>query len=372
MTQNVIWNSHGTQTSPEKKYYYFPFKSLSFYAPQGHILSMIVGIDALKNVCKNLGTHMWVKEPTFDVVDDNYDYNLILSNERYTQIWNFIEDEMNENENFEKNIKKNNINQDTIKVMSNDDIETYIFKMFSKDNKENLNRLKELWLRNKREHPLIELRPMILELLEDEEGGLYLCEGKLNPRAEKIIENDEIKVYNNNDINISLENAFQLIEDKLERQGKNPRDFNISMIVCRVDHGKQMSKRFYFNVGENSKVYTKKTIRPTSKSPSKSTSYLKLKLKSKSALHLASDSASASDSDSASTKSEDLAGHIKTRKNINVVPLSENQLEKYLFDGSLPQKKRINQKEKERIRIRIKIRIRLKEKGFKYYIIYYI
>ena len=34
---NIVWSLHGSQ-SRNKNYYLFPFKSLTFYVPNGHIL----------------------------------------------------------------------------------------------------------------------------------------------------------------------------------------------------------------------------------------------------------------------------------------------------------------------------------------------
>ena len=313
MTQNVIWYGEGAQISPEKHYYYFPFKSLTFYAPQGYNLSTSnIGIDTIRDVCKDLGEHIWVKTPMFDVVDDSYDGKLILSDERCTKIWNFIEEEMKDNEDLTNHIKKYSINENMIKSMDNDEIETF-FNHFIDE--ENLNRLKELWLRND-SISLINLRPMIITLLSKyEEDGLHLCQSS-NDHI-KIIDIDDLEDYNDNikafkynrikgcnnkKISILLENLFQLIEDTLKSRGENPSDFNISMIVCRGNHRNQdLTKTIVYNANKSfSNVHIKESIPPRK-----------------------------------------LGGHITTPKNKNVVAVSEEELYEYLSGsgGSLPQRK---------------------------------
>jgi hypothetical protein len=272
--------------------------------PQGQILGIptLTGISEFKNICKNSVDNIWLKEPMFDNVDDLYDDNLILSNERYTQIWNIIEEEIdkykNDNEYLRNLYDELGIEKSALHAMTNNDIKTYIFENF---NGEKLDRLKELWLRNSDNISLIELRPMILTLNEDEKLGLYLCD-RITHTTGIIMNDNEIKQYNNNDINISLENTFQLIENTLKKNHQNPSEFNISMLVCRNNCGEPAD---IFNFTTNDYVNTYK---------SKSTG--------------------------ASTK---LGGENTNPENINVVNVSEDELYKYLsVGGSIHKKKRKN------------------------------
>ena len=322
MIPNVIWDSHGSQISHEKKYYYFPFKSLSFYTPQGQKvgiphsyrpkaqnLSIQTGITWSRNICKNSVDNIWLKEPMFDKVDSRYDYNLILSNERYTQIWNIIEEEIKVNE----DLRESGVEESELMSMSNDDIQN-VFDIYRG---EKLDRLKELWLRNSDNISLIELRPMILQLNDDESGGMYLCDRKTH-NTKPIMNDNDIKEYNNNDINISLENTFQLIENKLKEKNENPSDFNISMLVCRNNHG-QTGDIFEITAVDYVKTYRK--------------------------------------------PSTEARGHIT---NPDVVNVSEDQLSEYLSGsyGSIHKKKRKNKtKRKRKIKTKRKRKNKTKRKN---------
>ena len=62
MERNILWFSHGKQEK-EKKWFLFPFNSLSFYTPNNSFLmntpNSFVGLNA---VCANQ-CHKWVKLP---------------------------------------------------------------------------------------------------------------------------------------------------------------------------------------------------------------------------------------------------------------------------------------------------------------------
>ena len=96
---------------------------------------------------------------------------------------------------------------------------------------------------------------MILTLNEDEKLGLYLCD-RITHTTGIIMNDNEIKQYNNNDINISLENTFQLIENTLKKNHQNPSEFNISMLVCRNNHG-QTGDIFEITAVDYVKTYRK-------------------------------------------------------------------------------------------------------------------
>lgn len=61
MERNILWFSHATQNK-EKEWFLFPFKSLSFYAPNNTFLTNIENsFVALNAVCANQ-CHKWDKK----------------------------------------------------------------------------------------------------------------------------------------------------------------------------------------------------------------------------------------------------------------------------------------------------------------------
>ena len=85
MEKNIIWFSHGSQDE-RKKWFLFPFKSLTFYAPNNTFLMNIPKI-LVSEVCKNQ-CHKWVKLPIIDVL--NKKYNIQYSNEKLEYVWDTI------------------------------------------------------------------------------------------------------------------------------------------------------------------------------------------------------------------------------------------------------------------------------------------
>lgn len=201
--------------------YYFPFQSISFFTPQGHSLIFSNTYKTPNNVCKRLGEIILVKKPTVDNDDD-----------KIIKMWDLIEREMDSKPDFKNEMRKKGIAKDSITIMTDDEIEEYIFTYLGEEN-ETVKKLKNIL--NNNPVPLIALRPMLFNTL-DPIGGIYLCKGKLNPLGYKIMLNDEIeKHYSETTKYITLQNVLQIIEDKLIEQNKNPSDFNISMMVCRTN-----------------------------------------------------------------------------------------------------------------------------------------
>ena len=85
MEKNIIWFSHGSQDE-RKKWFLFPFKSLTFYAPNNTFLMNIPKI-LVSEVCKNQ-CHKWVKLPIIDVL--NKKYNIQYSNEKLEYVWDIL------------------------------------------------------------------------------------------------------------------------------------------------------------------------------------------------------------------------------------------------------------------------------------------
>jgi len=240
--EDILWLSHGGQEK-KKSWFMFPFKSLTFYAPNDTLLrhSNSNVKETLNIACKNEKVNKWIKEPVMDVLNEkylnkNYELKLKYSYKKLKTIWEKLEEEKS------KNIKLNELVQE-LGVFDEQDINyidythiTKIINLFSGNDKSIIENLFGI----NKQTQLINLRNMELGIQDDvfnDIYGIWKCTNKNEP---ELLYNLKDKSKNKEGMN--LVDAFQLLEDTLIDKKINPSECNIKMLCCRSDMYTTISK----------------------------------------------------------------------------------------------------------------------------------
>jgi len=243
---NVLWSSHGSQHK-DYSWFLFPFKSLSFVVPNGHLLFTKKVPTTYNGICMNY-TSTWVKTPLEKQIDKDFhdkdSENICYSEKILKSVWSIINKEVNPsfvtklfgfsriNTRLKEQLHNLGIKNQTdfINVDSNKSlnrINLFIENIIEYLTSENQTKVNEL-LRIYQQTRLIRLRNMTLQIRNKEiSSGIHLC-----------VENKSIFIKRIQPLTISLQDALQILEDTLINYGGGQlklENLNIIMVCCRTD-----------------------------------------------------------------------------------------------------------------------------------------
>lgn len=249
---DILWFTHGSQYS-DKSWFIFPFKSLTFYAPNDTLLVHKTNYvkRSLKIACIDKDVNKWIKTPVMDVLNKKYE-NIKYSQKKCEEIMQKIGSEISDNNNNELEKYLSDLG-----IYSNNDI-NYI-------STQHIIKIIDLFTGNKtiikdlfgidNQMQLIQLRDMDLVVKDDPFNhiyGIWKCTPEFksqstitSPEAEPELLYDLKLIGYNNKINLA--DAFQLLEDTLQDKGIEPLQCHIKMLCCRGDRYVNVSHIDFLN-----------------------------------------------------------------------------------------------------------------------------
>jgi len=227
MERNIIWFSHGSQDH-KKEWFLFPFKSLTFYAPNDTFVMNQPSLG-LHYVCRN-ECHKWTKLPVVDVLNNKY--KVKYSCKKLKMVMDLLDEQDND-------LLDEYLNE--LGVGSPDDL-NYVFEfknILNMTDENTQTHIKEI-LGLGKQVPLIKLRDMQFQVENDvfqKDYGIWECQGNGFRVGDLFLINNFMNEKGIQSPNsLTLADALQLIEDTLIEQNINPADCNIKMVACRISN----------------------------------------------------------------------------------------------------------------------------------------